>query len=163
MKKNSAIIFIQIIFTFSQITAQPRYKNEIFSEIRKTEDVVYGNAPDLPFIFGFEWNTIDMDMTMDVYEAVEDTATNRPVIIFLHPGAFYTGNNEVDDMVSLSIASAKRGYVAVSLTYRLGLNVLSSYSAERAAYRGVQDASAAIRYLREYHEDYGIDLSLIHI
>ncbi|MBT6778066.1 hypothetical protein HOA87_08805, partial [bacterium] len=84
--KNSAIIFIQIIFTFAQITAQTRYKNEIFSEVLKTEDVVYGNAPDLPFIFGFEWNTTDIDMTMDVYEAVGDTATNRPVIIFLHPG-----------------------------------------------------------------------------
>ena len=161
--KNSAIILIQIIFTFAQITAQTRYKNEIFSEILKTEDVVYGNAPDLPFIFGFEWNTTDIDMTMDVYEAAGDTATNRPVIIFLHPGAFYTGNNEVDDMVALSIASAKRGYVAVSLTYRLGLNVLSSYSAERATYRGVQDASAAIRYLREHHEDYGIDYDNIFV
>jgi hypothetical protein len=100
---------------------------------------------------------------MDVYEAVGDTAINRPVIIFLHPGAFYTGNNEVDDMVALSIASAKRGYVAVSLTYRLGLNVLSSYSAERATYRGVQDASAAIRYLREHHEDYGIDYDNIFV
>lgn len=163
MKKNSAILFIQIIFSFSQIQAQTRYKNEIFSEILKTEDVVYGNAPDLPFIFGFEWNTTDIDITMDVYEAVGDTATNRPVIIFLHPGAFYTGNNEVDDMVALSIASAKRGYVAVSLTYRLGLNVLSSYSAERATYRAVQDASAAIRYLREHHEDYGIDYDNIFV
>ena len=161
--KNSAIIFVQIVFIFSQIQAQTRYKNEIFSEILKTEDVVYGNAPDLPFIFGFEWNTTDIDMTMDVYEAVGDTAINRPVIIFLHPGAFYTGNNEVDDMVALSIASAKRGYVAVSLTYRLGLNVLSSYSAERATYRGVQDASAAIRYLRENHEDYGIDYDNIFV
>ena len=163
MKKNIAILFIQIIFTFAQITAQTRYKNEIFSEVLKTEDVVYGNAPDLPFIFGFEWNTVDIDLTMDVYEAYNDTMKNRPVIIFLHPGAFFTGNNEVDDMVSLSISSAKRGYVAVSLTYRLGLNVLSAYSGERAVYRGVQDASAAIRYLREHHTDYGIDYDKIFV
>ena len=147
MRLNLSILLLQFIFTFSIIKSQTRYKDEIFSEIVKTENVVYGNAPDLPFIFVFEWNTFDVDLTMDVYEAYGDTIKNRPVIIFLHPGAFFTGNNEVDDMVSLSISAAKRGYVAVSLTYRLGLNVLSSYSGERAVYRGVQDASAAIRYL----------------
>ena len=117
MKKNIAIILIQLICIFSFIKSQTRYKNEIFNEVIKTENVVYGNAPDLPFIFGFEWNTFDIDLTMDIYEASGDTATNRPVIIFLHPGAFYRGDNEADDMVSLSISSAKMGYVAVSLTY----------------------------------------------
>ena len=143
MRLNVSILVLQFIFTFSIIYSQTRYKDEIFSQIVKAEDVVYGNAPDLPFIFVFEWNTYDVDLTMDIYEAYGDTIKNRPVIIFLHPGAFFTGNNEVDDMVSLSISAAKRGYVAVSLTYRLGLNVLSSYSGERAVYRGVQDASAA--------------------
>ena len=163
MRLNVSIIVIQFIFTFSILNSQTRYKNEIFSDVVKTEDVVYGNAPDLPFIFVFEWNTYDVDLTMDIYEAYGDTITNRPVIIFLHPGAFFTGNNEVDDMVSLSISAAKRGYVAVSLTYRLGLNVLSSYSGERAVYRGVQDASAAIRYLREHHIDYGIDYDKVFV
>ena len=163
MRLNVSILVLQFIFSFSIIYSQTRYKDEIFSEIVKAEDVVYGNAPDLPFIFVFEWNTYDVDLTMDIYEAYGDTIKNRPVIIFLHPGAFFTGNNEVDDMVSLSISAAKRGYVAVSLTYRLGLNVLSSYSGERAVYRGVQDASAAIRYLREYHTDYGIDYDKIFV
>ena len=140
-----------------------RYRHEIFEEVTKTEDVVYANAPDLPFLFLFEWNTIDTDLDMDIYEPASDTLTNRPVIIFLHSGSFFTGSNEADDMVALSIASAKRGYVAVSITYRLGLNVLSSYSGERAVYRGVQDVSAAIRYLRENHINYGIDYDKIFI
>ena len=79
---------ISFIVLYSILYSQLRYKNEIFDSYVKTEDVVYGNAPDLPFIFGFEWNTFDMDLTMDIYEAEGDTATNRPVIIFLHPGAF---------------------------------------------------------------------------
>ena len=49
-------------------------------------------------------------------------------------------------MVALCEAAAKRGYVAISMEYRLGLNILSSYSGERAVYRGVQDGSAIIRY-----------------
>ena len=162
-QKYLLLILFIILFSSSILYSQVRYKNEIFDNYVKTENVVYGNAPDLPFIFGFEWNTYDIDLTMDVYEAEGDTATNRPVIIFLHPGAFFTGNNEVDDMVALSISSAKMGYVAASLSYRLGLNVLSSYSAERAVYRGVQDASAAIRYFREHHEEFGIDYDNIYI
>ena len=144
--------------TLSQLCANNvRYLDEVFDSIIKTEDVVYANAPDLPFIFLFEWNTFDIDLDMDIYEPEGDLLTNRPVIIFLHTGAFFSGNNELDDVTALSISAAKRGYVAISMNYRLGLNVLSSYSGERAVYRGVQDGSAAVRYLREKHLELGID------
>ena len=33
--------------------------------------------PDLPFIFGFEWNTYVNDLTFNIYEADGDTAINR--------------------------------------------------------------------------------------
>ena len=159
MKKKIIIIILLSLLSSQDI----RYLDEVFDEVEKTEDVVYGNAPDLPFIFLFEWNTQDIDLGMDIYEPIGDTLTNRPVIIFLHSGSFFAGNNEADDMVDLSIASAKRGYVAVSMEYRLGLNILSTYSGERAVYRGVQDASAGIRYLREFHEEYNIDPDKIFI
>ena len=153
-----------IIFFVSLLSSQDiRYLDEIFDEVTKTEDVVYANAPDLPFIFFFEWNTVDIDLDMDIYEPEGDTLESRPVIIFIHSGSFFAGSNEADDMVDLSIASAKRGYVAVNIGYRLGLNILSTYSGERAVYRGVQDASAAIRYLREFHEEYNIDPDKIFI
>ena len=152
-----------ILFIFSYSTSQTRYLDEVFDEVTKTEDIIYGNAPDLPFLFLFEWNTENIDLDMDIYEPTGDTLTNRPVIIFIHSGAFFSGYNEADDVVALSIASAKRGYVAVSMNYRLGINILSSYSGERAVYRGVQDASAVVRYLREFYQDYGIDYENIFI
>tara|TARA_B100000575_G_C23121730_1_gene649253 strand:+ start:1160 stop:2329 length:1170 start_codon:yes stop_codon:yes gene_type:complete len=163
MKKIVSIFLILLFLAPAFLKSRLRYKNEIFNDVIKTEDVIYGNAPDIPFNFAFEWFTENIDLTMDIYEANGDTATNRAVIIFMHPGAFFTGNNEVDDMVALSVTSAKKGYVAVSLSYRLGYNILSSYSAIRAVYRSVQDASAAIRYLREHHIDYGIDYDNIFI
>ena len=152
-----------ILFIFSYSTSQTRYLDEVFDEVTKTEDIIYGNAPDLPFLFLFEWNTENIDLDMDIYEPTGDTLTNRPVIIFIHSGAFFSGHNEADDVVALSITSAKRGYVAVSMNYRLGINILSSYSGERAVYRGVQDASAVVRYLREFYQDYGIDYENIFI
>ncbi len=158
MKKITIFIFISI-----GLSQDIRYLDEVFENVTITEDVVYGNAPDLPFIFLFEWNTIDIDLDMDIYEPEGDTLTSRPVIIFIHTGAFFSGHNELDDVVALSTASAKRGYVAVSINYRLGLNIISSYSGERAVYRGVQDASAAVRYLKEFHEELKIDPDNIFI
>ncbi len=147
-----------LILSFTYLNSQEtRYLDEVFSNVVKTEDVVYGNAPDLPFIFLFEWNTIDIDLDMDIYEPEGDTEEQRPVIVFLHAGAFFSGHNELDDVVSLSISAAKRGYVAVNVNYRLGLNIVSTYSGERAVYRGVQDASAVVRYLREFHQNLRID------
>ena len=137
--------------------SQERYLDEVFSSVDITEGVVYANAPDLPFIFLFEWNTFDIDLDMDIYEPAGDDELARPVIIFLHPGSFFSGSNTSGDMVSLATDAAKRGYVGISANYRLGLNIVSTYSGERAVYRGVQDASALIRYLREYHEELRID------
>ena len=163
MKRQLSLQTIIFILSYSFLHSQIRYQNEIFEEVIKTENIVYGNAPDLPFIFLFEWNTVDIDLEMDIYEPNQDTITNRPVIIFIHPGAFFTGNNEADDMVSLANSSARRGYLAVSISYRLGLNVLSDYSGERAVYRGVQDLSAAVRFLRENYLQYGIDSDKIYV
>ena len=148
------IILILLNFSFTQDT---RYLDEVFTNVLKTEDVVYGNAPDLPFIFLFEWNTVDIDLDMDIYEPEGDSESQRPVIIFFHAGAFFSGHNELDDVYSLSISAAKRGYVAINVNYRLGLNIISTYSGERAVYRGMQDASAVVRYLREFHQELRID------
>ena len=95
---------IIICFYFSIIFMQDiRYLDEIFDNVDKTEDVVYGNSPDLPFIFLFEWNTQDLDLTMDIYEPQGDTLSNRPAIIFMHSGSFFAGSNDADDVVDLLI------------------------------------------------------------
>ena len=168
LKKSKKSMFGNYVFflilILNSLSADPiRYLDEVFENVTITEDVVYGNAPDLPFIFLFEWNTYDLDLDMDIYEPEGDTETQRPVIIFIHSGVFFSGHNELDDVVALSISAAKRGYVAVSVNYRLGLNILSAYSGERAVYRGVQDASAAVRYLKEYPGEYNIDANNIFI
>ena len=157
-KLLSIIVLVSILST-----QDTRYLDEVFENVDITENVVYGNAPDLPFIFLFEWNTVDIDLDMDIYEPANDNESQRPVIIFLHPGAFFSGSKESDDMVTLSNSAAKRGYVAISANYRLGLNIVSTYSGERAVYRGVQDASALVRYLREHHEELRIDPDNIFI
>ena len=48
------MIIITISFLFPQ---NVRYLDEVFENVQKTEDNVYGNAPDLPFIFLSEGKT----------------------------------------------------------------------------------------------------------
>ncbi len=158
---KSLVLILLLIST--SLCQQIRYLDEIFDSVDKQEDVVYGNAPDLPFIFLFEWNTQNINLEMDIYQPEGDSISSRPAIIFMHPGSFLFGNNEVDDMVSLSNTSAKRGYVAFNISYRLGMNILSSYSGERAVYRAVQDLSAAIRFIRENHLEYNVDPNKIYV
>ena len=67
---------------------QIRYLDEIFDSVDKQEDVIYGNAPDLPFIFLFEWNTQNINLEMDIYQPEGDSISSRPAIIFMHPGSF---------------------------------------------------------------------------
>ena len=52
--KFKFLLFCYMLFSFS-IAQDIRYIDEVFNNVDKTEDVVYGNAPDLPFIFLFEW------------------------------------------------------------------------------------------------------------
>ena len=84
------IRLILILFVFSVLSADGvRYLDEIFESVQKTEDVVYGNAPDLPFWFWVESNTVDIDIDMDFYEPSGDSLSVRPVIIFVHTGSYF--------------------------------------------------------------------------
>ena len=79
-------IFIILFFCSTIVLAQQiRYIDEVFDGVNITEDVVYGNSPDLPFIFLFEWNTYDIDLDMDIYEPQGDTISNLSLIHISEP------------------------------------------------------------------------------
>jgi hypothetical protein len=57
---------------------------------------------------------------------------------------------------------ARRGYVAVSIDYRLGWNPLGDEATRRstllnAVYRSLQDSKMAVRYIRDNAATYGVD------
>ncbi len=113
------------------------------------------------------------DLKLDVYEPDQatDTSTTRPVIMFLHTGNFLpppfngspVGNKTDSTAVELCKQWAKRGYVAISVDYRLAWNPLASSLAERrgtllnAVYRSIQDTKHAVRYIKQNASTYAID------
>lgn len=103
------------------------------------------------------------DLKMDVYEPMqsEDEVENRPVMVYLHTGNFLppptNGSPTGLKTDSLAIVActqwAKRGFVAVSVAYRLGWNPLGDAQERRgtllnAVYRAIQDTKESVRFLR---------------
>ncbi len=120
-------------------------------------------------------------LEMDIFQPSGDTVSERPLIIYLHTGEFApiirngnaTGSRTFDYATQTFCNEyAKRGYVVANTDYRLGWNPTLPTEPERASsflkavFRGVQDAKAAVRFLREDYENgntYRIDTSKIII
>jgi hypothetical protein len=147
-------------------TAQPcsnmRYQERVFGQSYRTSNVVYGNAPALTTVYLGENVTQNINLTMDIFEPFGDTLARRPLVVLAFGGAFLIGSKDDGDIQSVCDSLARRGYVTASINYRLGMNVVDGTSAERAIYRSLQDFSAAIRYLKEYADQYRIDTNYIY-
>ncbi|MEK7255474.1 MAG: carboxylesterase family protein [Bacteroidota bacterium] len=113
-------------------------------------DVSTGCAPQLPLF-------------MDVYQPCENAIAPRPLVIFIHGGAFAYGNKS--DMAGLCDAFARRGYVAATISYRLSMNLLSLSRTNliRAGARALQDARCAVRYFKAHADSLGIDTTNIMV
>lgn len=117
---------------------------------------------------------------MDVYTPTLNNSTARPMVIFLHTGSYLpryinqTPTGARDDSASVEFCTqmAQRGYVVAAISYRLGWNpALGTEDARKssiinAAYKSVQDVSAAVRYFKKSVANgntYGIDSTKIVI
>lgn len=103
-------------------------------------------------------------LTMDIYKPVADSTLpeRHPLLLMLHGGGFYVGDKQDSCIRGLCRYFASTGYVAVSANYRLGFRPTKG-EIERAGYMALQDAHAAMRYLVENAEEYGIDTSQIYV
>jgi hypothetical protein len=113
------------------------------------------------------------DLKMDIYKPMSsvDNTTDRPVIVFIHTGNFLpppingspSGLKTDSSAIVLCQNWAKRGYVAVSIDYRLGWNPLATSVYERrgqllnAVYRAIHDTKQAVRFVKDSASKYGID------
>lgn len=153
-------LLIILLFPLS-VSSQCRYFDRLFPSVTKTADVIYGNAPSITAFYLGESITVAQDLKMDIFQPQGDVEMNRALIIFAHSGGFINGSKSNDDMQALCDTFAHYGYVTATIDYRKNFNLLSSSSSERAVWRGVQDASAAVRYFKQNAALYGIDANRI--
>lgn len=124
-----------------------------------------GDYPLEYYILNDESTTVKIkDLLLDIYQPMQsvDNTEARPLIIYLHTGNFLppptngspTGL-KTDSMAIVACTQwAKRGFVAASVSYRLGWNPIGNAQERRgtllnAVYRAIQDTKEAVRYLKE--------------
>lgn len=185
MTRLTTMLLLLMCLATHQMSAQTRYLSPVFNQVEVTANVTYGVNATLLYqsVFG---EAIPELLKMDIYRPVGDTETNRPVVLYFHTGNFGPFKNPDPtspvqngfngacggvrtDSAAVEICTrlAKMGYVAASCEYRLGwlptatTQELRRYTLINAAYRGVQDARTAIRFMRrsvaEQGNVYGID------
>jgi acetyl esterase/lipase len=123
-------------------SAQTRFLDEIFSDVNIREGVQYGS--------NINYLGQQVTLLMDQFQPAGDTVARRPVIIFVHGGAFVTGSRTETKVREFCARFSRRGYITSSIDYRLGVsNPFSRSDFIQAGYRAMQDAKAAVRYSAE--------------
>lgn len=105
----------------------------------------------------------DCELTMDIYTPVTNVQTKRPLLMLIHGGAFFNGDKEAAGYKEWGNYFASRGYIVASINYRLGFIPLGRKYVDRAGYRAVQDAHAAMCYLLRHPELYPIDTNYLFV
>jgi hypothetical protein len=171
MKTIFKILFI--FCQFSALYAQQWKDKKYYYD--STLNVVYGTA--VNFNGGID------TLKMDIYTPICDDKAhiaNRPLLIWIHGGAFLAGDKSESNITNLCKQFAKRGYVTASINYRLGFIsdefawncnypnyscIFATDSAEwyRAYLRAIQDGKGALRYLVNRHKTFRIDTGNIFL
>lgn len=95
----------------------------------------------MPYASGSPTQVLDLSLP------VSDGTAPVPVVVLLHPGGFYQGDE--DDLKKVADLLTSRGYATASIRYRL--------STEAKFPAGAQDVKASVRWLRAHAGDYGLD------
>lgn len=103
----------------------------------------------------------DLPLQLDLYRP-NGIQGPKPLILFLHGGAFYVGDRHDGAIVSWCRYFASLGYVTASMDYRMGF-LPAKDDIERTGYMAVQDAHAAMRYLVAHADEYGIDPDQLYV
>ena len=137
-------------------TAPQRYRDPIFTagQVVKTTDVVYGSAQNIA------GQTVSLKL--DVYAPpASDTVSQRPAVVWIHGGSFSSGDKTSPELVDEATTFAQKGYVNVSINYRLepggcsaGGVTVSCLTAIREA---KEDGQTAVAWLRTQASTYGVD------
>lgn len=148
-----AVLFFIFLFISNLLLAQERYIDDLF-EIEKPRTEIYSVKD-------------GEQLKLDIYSPSKDTMQARPVIIFMHGGGFSGGTRTNEAEVKFAEAAARKGYVAVQISYRLsrkGQSFGCDYEAEGKmnTFRlAAEDFMDAVHFMLKKGSEYKIDPSRI--
>lgn len=165
-------LFVSLLILFTSTMAFAQKWVDTTYQVLLTKDIPYGSSID----FAGTTRTHLLNVCVPVNDTIP--SCGRPLLLCIHGGAFMAGSKDGDQIPLWVSDFAKRGYVTASINYRLGmfqtdalincnisllgvpwncLNMQDTAEWYRGAYRGMQDAKGALRYLINHANDYHID------
>jgi len=167
-----SVFFLSWPTLFGQHCLSGRYGHSpVFAE---SEILV---SPNITYATKTHWFTGQtVTLQLDVYrpDPSIDTETQRPVVILTHGGSFMAGNRQ--QMAYDCMEYARRGYVAVTVTYRLGWGCPNDVgillcgvcgplqnNIRTALYAAVQDNMDAIKFMQSNASTYGVDMDWVFV
>lgn len=160
MKLYIVMLSVALVLTHGGTVAAQSFVEPVYT-VRSVKDVFYGTAK------RFDGGTDSL--RMNIYLPTNDGAQSRPLVLWIHGGGFIQGSRA--DFNALAETWAKRGYTAVTISYRLGIHgnifdppfAFDEAELIRACFRGVQDIRGGLRFLMKNASVYGIDTSRVVI
>lgn len=148
-----------------------RYVDKLFASVDTVTNLRYATAPDL-------LTGDPVDLRLDVAAPTGDTLTERPALVWIHGGGFRTGDKSL--FRPIAEEWARRGYVAVSISYRLdpdnrcqdiqqgeitdpALLATETARCQTAILAAQHDAQAAVRWVRANATALGVDPTRIAV
>lgn len=175
--KRILITILTFFLLFCQKTNAQKWVDTLY-QIQQTNNIEYDVQAD------YAGNMRSLTMNICVPTNDNPPICGRPLLIAIHGGAFLAGSKDADLPPAMIRDFAKRGYTTASINYRLGmfqtnalincnisllgigwncLNMQDTAEWYRAAYRGMQDAKSAIRYLINNANTYQIDPRNVYV
>ncbi len=143
-------ILVAVLFFVNPSIGFGQIKKEIKIKIEK--DIVFGESIN----FKGEKETL----LLDIYSQAEGAVKNHPAILWIHGGGFRIGNDKTQKyIVNMATRFAKRGYVCLSINYRVRENPKDDKSGTMDD--ALEDAMKGLDWLRENSEKLGVDKSKI--
>lgn len=123
-----------------------RYVNKLFEKVTIEKDIQYGEA--------VNYKGQNEKLLLDVFTPQGDEEKQRPAILWVHGGGFTSGSKDYGTERNLAIDMAKRGYVCLSINYRLRSDLSDYFNTLSDA---VSDTELAVAWAVKNSEAYGID------
>jgi acetyl esterase/lipase len=129
-----------------------------FSEVNIISNVKFATVKN--------YKGLSQDLMCDIYQPAGDVSKDRPCILWIHGGGFRSDSKRTQNyIVNYATAFAKRGFVCISIDYRLrdGVDLPSLTHKFPALQDAARDANTALDWIRTNAAHYKINLNCLFI
>ena len=132
-----------------------RYKYNVFDDVEIKKDIVFAQKED--------YQNKNVDLALDLYQPKKDNLEKRPIIIWVHGGGMYAGSKDAswDPITELAQDFAEKGYVSVSIDYRLNPTWEEAGTFNETMKNAAEDVASAVDWIRANAEEYSLNPNYI--